>query len=375
MRYYNVLNNKKQPRIAMAVTNDLVTDRRVLRHAATLREAGCSVQLIGRADLGVRAKNTWRFYAEYNLRLFFRLLRTPCDIVWANDTDTLPAAWLAARLRRKRLVMDSHEIFPEVPELVGRDGVKRVWQLIERCLMPRCDANLTVCQSVADHYKRTLGIDMVVVRNMSSLTPGPSPAGEGGGCRIHCTPLSHGRGAGGEALLLYQGAVNLGRGIDWAIDALGRLVRCRLVVAGVGDLYDQMRAYAASKPWADRIEFLGRLEPDALAALTPQADVGLVMLQDLGLNYRCALPNRVGDFIAAGVPMVVSDMPEMRRVIDAYAIGAVLAAPGPDALADAVEHVLARPKADYDFAAARADFDWNREKKKLFDIVKSVASY
>ncbi len=367
MRYYNVLNNKKQPRIAMAVTNDLVTDRRVLRHAATLREAGCAVLLIGRADLGVRAKNTWRFYAEYNLRLFFRLLRTPCDIVWANDTDTLPAAWLAARLRRKRLVMDSHEIFPEVPELVGRDGVKRVWQLIERCLMPRCDANLTVCQSVADHYKRTLGIDMVVVRNMSGEVGSRREELDGASTNpSFLIPHSS------LHTLLYQGAVNLGRGIDWAIDALGRLVRCRLVVAGVGDLYDQMRAYAASKPWADRIEFLGRLQPTALAALTPQADVGLVMLQDLGLNYRCALPNRVGDFIAAGVPMVVSDMPEMRRVIDAYGIGAVLAAPGPDALADAVEQVLARPKADYDFAAARADFDWNREKTNLITLINNL---
>ena len=56
----------------------------------------------------------------------------PCDIVWANDTDTLPASWLAARLRRKALVMDSHEIFPEVPELVGRNRVKRVWERIER---------------------------------------------------------------------------------------------------------------------------------------------------------------------------------------------------------------------------------------------------
>ena len=88
----------------MAVTNDLLTDRRVLRHAAALREAGCTVGLIGKDDLRVRAKKTWRFYAEYNLRLFLRLLCTRCDIVWANDTDTLLASWLAARLKGKCLV-------------------------------------------------------------------------------------------------------------------------------------------------------------------------------------------------------------------------------------------------------------------------------
>ncbi len=345
----------------MAVTNDLVTDRRVLRHAAALREAGYAVDLVGRNDLRVRAKKTWRFYAEYNLRLFFRLLRMPCDLVWANDTDTLLASWLAARLRRKALVMDSHEIFPEVPELVGRNGVKRVWQCIERWLMPRCNANLTVCQSVAAYYKRTLGVDMAVVRNMSA---------ECGRWDVeHSTPSTQ---HSTLKTLLYQGAVNLGRGIDWAIDAMERLPQCRLVIAGVGDLYDEMRSYAASKPWAGRIEFLGRVEPDALARLTPQADVGLLMLEDLGLNYRCALPNRVGDFIAAGVPMVVSDMPEMASVVDKYHIGAVIAAPGAEALAEAIEKVLARPKSSYDFAAARADFDWDQEKRILINIPNNL---
>lgn len=345
----------------MAVTNDLVTDRRVLRHAAALREGGCAVDLVGRNELCVRATKTWRFYAEYNLRLFFRLLRMPCDIVWANDTDTLPASWLAARLRRKALVMDSHEIFPEVPELVSRNRVKRVWERIERMLMPRCDANLTVCQSVAGYYRRTLGVDMAVVRNMST---------ECGRWNVEHSTLNPQHST--LKTLLYQGAVNLGRGIDWAIDALEHLPQCRLVIAGVGDLYDEMRTYADSKPWAGRIQFLGRLKPEELEQLTPQADVGLLMLEDMGLNYRYALPNRVGDFIAAGVPMVVSDMPEMAAVVNKYRIGAVMAAPGPEALADAVGQVLARPKTDGDFAAARADFDWNKEKQILINIPNNL---
>ncbi len=346
----------------MAVTNDLVTDRRVLRHAAALREAGCKALLVGRNELNVWSQKTWRFYAEYNLRLFFCLLRTRCDIVWANDTDTLLACWLAARLKGKRLVMDSHEIFPEVPELVGRPRVKRVWERIERALMPRCDANITVCQSVADYYKRTLGIDMVVVRNMAGISSSASLT----------SPTSSTSPPSSTKTLLYQGAVNLGRGIDWAIDALGRLPQCRLVVAGVGDLVDQMQDYAASKPWNDRIFFFGRLAPKDLERLTLQADVGLVMLEDLGLNYRYSLPNRIGDFVAAGVPMVVSDLPEMAAVVRKYHVGEILAAPGADALADALEKVLSKPKEGYDFSAARADMDWNIEKQKLIAIVDTL---
>ena len=153
-------------KIVMAVTNDLVTDRRVMRHAAALREAGYEVILIGRNELKVRSKKTWRFYAEYNLRLWWRLMRMKCDVVWANDTDTLLASFVAAKMKRKRLVMDAHELFPEVPELVGREKVKRVWERIERKLMPKCDALLTVCQSIADYYKEKYGVEMTVVRNI-----------------------------------------------------------------------------------------------------------------------------------------------------------------------------------------------------------------
>ena len=217
--------------------------------------------------------------------------------------------------------------------------------------------------------KQLLGIDMVVVRNMGGLTPGPSPVGEGSRAHGVDSPLSRGRGAVGEAeaLLLYQGAVNLGRGIDWAIDALEYLPGCQLVVVGVGDLYDEMRTYAAGKPWGDRIRFLGRVPIAELERLTPQADVGLVMLEDMGLNYHYALPNRVGDFVAAGVPMVVSDLPEMASFVRRHGVGEVLAAPGAKALAEGIGRVLAH--GPYDFASAQADMDWDKEKQKLLQVL------
>lgn len=343
----------------MAVTNDLVTDRRVQRHAATLREAGYEVTLVGRDDLRVKARKGWRFYAEYNIRLLFHLLRGNADVIWANDTDTLLGCFVASRMKRRRLAMDAHELFPEVPELVGRPRVKGVWERLERKLMPKCDALLTVCQSIADHYKERYGVEMTVVRNVPEMEGVKgSEKGVGGSERTK--------------VLLYQGAVNVGRGVDWAIDALEFLPGCRLVVAGVGDLFDEMKDYAAEKPWGDRVEFLGRLTPDELGRLTPQADVGLVMLEDMGLNYHYALPNRIGDFVAAGVPMVVSDLPEMAAVVRRYGIGAIMDGTGAKALAEAVKKVQARGWSEEDFAEARKDMDWNKEKEKLIECVNKL---
>lgn len=369
----------------MAVTNDLVTDRRVMRHAEALREGGCDVVLVGRNELGVRSQKTWKFYAEYNLRLWWRLLRMKCDVVWANDTDTLPACCVAAKIKRRKLVMDAHELFPEVPELVDRPRVKRVWEQIERRLMPKCDVLLTVCQSIADYYKVKYGVEMAVVRNVSGCGSGEKcPASKQGTLKDRETAAKNEETAGCSTLpsyrtLLYQGSVNKGRGVDWAIDALGYLPGCRLLVAGVGDLLEEMKAYAEGKEWRERVVFLGRLTPEELEQLTPQADVGLVMLEDMGLNYHYALPNRIGDFVAAGVPMVVSDLPEMAAVVRRYGVGEVIEEKRDngyesrvESLAEAVKRVLTRDWKEDDFAEARKDMDWNKEKNKLLECMHAL---
>lgn len=349
----------------MAVTNDLVTDRRVMRHAEALRGAGCEVTLIGRNELRVRHQKSWKFYAEYNLRLWWRLMRTKCDVVWANDTDTLLASYVAAKLKRRKLVMDAHELFPEVPELVGREKVKKVWERIERMLMPKCDVLITVCQSIADYYREKYGVEMSVVRNVGNPL-----------ANKNLQDFQSSTKRGNERVLLYQGAVNKGRGVDWAIDALEWLEDCRLVIAGGGDLLDEMKVYAAKKPWVDRITFLGRLTPEELEPLTRQADVGLVMLEDIGLSYHFALPNRIGDFVAAGVPMVVSDLPEMAAVVRKFGVGEVIeeckgvqGSARAKALAEAVKKVLAKEWSEVDFSEARKDMDWEKEKKKLINVL------
>ena len=340
----------------MAVTNDLVTDRRVQRHVATLRETGYDVRTICRTDLAVKHSRGWRFYAGFNIKLRNKLLEIKPDVVWANDTDTLLGSWMAVKRLHCKLMMDAHELFPEVPEIQHKPLVRWVWRTLERWLMPKCDALLTVCQSIANYYKEKYDVDLAVVRNINE--------------KLNTTQSNSSFHIPHSSLhtLLYQGHVNLGRGVDWAIDAMEWLDDCQLVVAGDGDLLDEMKAYAAGKPWADRIVFTGRLTPNEMEPLTAQADVGLVMLEDMGLSYHFALPNRIGDFVAAGVPMVVSDLPEMAAVVRRFDIGAVMEAPGAKALAEAVKKVLARQWTDADFAAAREDMNWNKEKQKLINL-------
>lgn len=375
-------------RIYMAVTNDLVTDQRVDRVCRTLVGAGFDVTLIGRrlpcsSEVGERPYSTRRmrllfrrsalFYAEYSLRLFFRLLRAPADAYYANDTDTLLACTWAARLRRKRLVFDAHELFPEVPELVDKPRVRAVWQRIERSCLPRVDAAFTVCQSVADEYRRRYGVEMAVVRNLpEQRTADPAVA---------CNP----------GLLLYQGAVNVGRGVRELVDAMEYLESCQLLVAGDGDLLDELRAYAAALPWGGRITFRGRTEPDELHRITPTAEMGFCLLEELGLNYRFALPNRIGDFAQARVPLYATGFPEISRILGEYGIG-TLAEPCPREktgdsyrqyiirLADDIRRALwswrqmDAAERDRRFARAATELCWESEKNHLLEPLNAIFS-
>ncbi|MBO4599183.1 MAG: glycosyltransferase, partial [Bacteroidales bacterium] len=242
-------------RIIMAVTNDLLTDQRVDRSCRTLQEAGYEVTLVGRRlpKSGALEKRGYRcvrmrllfrrsawFYAEYNLRLLLRLLVMPADAFFANDSDTLLACCWAARLRHKRLLFDAHELFPDVPELVGKPRVQKVWKLVERHSLPRVDVAFTVSQSVAEEYRRRYGVEMTVVRNLPE--------------REHLEPMNSNampRRQGEPYVLIYQGAVNVGRGVRELIDVMRLLPQCRLAVIGDGDLLEELRAYTATLPWAN----------------------------------------------------------------------------------------------------------------------------
>ena len=403
----------------MAVTNDLLTDQRVDRSCRALKEAGYDVTLIGRrlpesAKLEEREyrcvrmrllfrRSAW-FYAEYNLRLLLRLLVTPADAFYANDSDTLLACCWAARLRRRtsagdkvKLLFDAHELFPDVPELVDKPRVRRVWQWVERRCLPRVDAAFTVSQSVAEEYKRRYGVEMTVVRNLPLKI-------ENGKLKIerHTPVFDHPSKEGtlphpdnsqfsilNSQLILYQGAVNVGRGVREMTDVMGRLPQCRLVVAGDGDLLEEMKTYAATLSWTDRIVFLGRVCPEELHTLTAKADLGVCLLEDLGQSYRCALPNRVGDFAQAGVPLVATGFVEIRRVLEEYGIGTPTE-PCPqmkegkayeqylDRLADTIAETLHRwqtmPSEERErrFARARKELCWENEKKILRDKIDAI---
>ena len=172
---------KSKNRIIVSVTSDLVSDNRVHKYCTTLHNMGFEVLLVGRKlktsqPLQPRNYPTKRFklifqkgplfYAEFNFRLYLFLLFSKAGIVLANDLDTLPANFLASRIKQIPLVYDSHEYFTEVPELINRPGVRKIWEWIERKTVPKVNYATTVCESIAAIYTGKYGLPFRVVRNL-----------------------------------------------------------------------------------------------------------------------------------------------------------------------------------------------------------------
>ena len=315
-----------RPRIYMSVINDLSGDQRVHRIASSLNNLGYQVLVIGRKlpdspplealpysvkRMQLLFRRGKAFYLEYNFRLFWFLLFARVDILHANDLDTLLANYLIARLRHKQLVYDSHEYFTEVPELINRPFTQRIWKFLEGWILPKLQHVFTVNQSIADLYTQRYRIPVEVVRNL--------PMNHLSGVR-----KNHKVKPPGTRILLYQGALNVGRGIELMIEAMNYLPGFTLWVVGKGDIEPQLKRLAGQQSHTERIVFKGFVPFQKLPALTQQATLGFSLEEDLGVNYRYASPNKIYDYIQAGVPVLVSDLPEMKRLVQHYKVGEIL---------------------------------------------------
>ncbi|MDR2843562.1 MAG: glycosyltransferase [Candidatus Symbiothrix sp.] len=360
-------------KITVSVTNDLVTDQRVHKVCTTLIQNGYEVKVVGRKlrksmpltrayathRMRLLFNKSFLFYVEYNLRLFLYLLTDKTDLYLSNDTDSLPANYLAAKIRRKPLVFDAHEMFPEMPEVTNRPFVKAVWRSLENSIFPHLQHSYTVCQSIADIYNKKYGINMQVVRNIPfAQTQAVAPAK---------TIDSQ-----GKKVLLYQGAVNIGRGIEWVIDAMPYLDDFIFYVIGDGDVLEDLKEKVRSMKLENQVVFTGRIPFEQLPAYTACADIGINLLENRGLNYYYALPNRIFDFIRANIPVLTVDFPEIRRIVVHYQIGVLIDRHEPQFLANIFRQMAGQEKNTTGFATANAELNWENESQVLLNLFADI---
>ena len=306
------------PKIILAVTNDLTYDQRMHRICDSLVAAGHSVELVGRLRrqsrplmersfeqkrLHCRFEKGKFFYLEYNIRLLVYLLRSRFRILCAVDLDTIVPAWIAGRLKGARLVFDAHEYFSEVPEVVDRPAIKKVWEWVAQWFIPRMDRCYTVGPDLARIFEQQYGKSFVVIRNLPLRKSG----------LVQEQPPS-------QPVFFYQGALNEGRGLETLIDVMPSFPHATLWLAGEGDLSQTLRDLVRKRGLENQVRFLGYVRPAQLPALTCQATLGFNLLENKGLSYYYSLANKAFDYIQAGIPSVHMDFPEYRSLQEIYGV-------------------------------------------------------
>ncbi len=355
-------------KIVFCVSNDLTQDRRMMRICASLAKAGHQVTLIGRQLPGSgplpqvsfemrRIKCTFhrgpKFYAEFNIRLYLLLRRMKADILGAVDYDTLRAVTMSARGRPCKVVFDAHEWFEEVPELIGRDKVKRYWMKIARQGIPRTDLRYTVSPGIAAKLEALYDRPFEVIHNFPPLAA--------------AEPLPK-----RDDILMYVGVLNRGRGLEEMIKAM-HAIDAKLWLVGDGELREKLWRLAGERELLHKIEFKGFVPPEQLHELLCKARIGLNLLDGTSQSYRHSLANKFFDYVHAGVPQVCMDFPEYRSLYERHGVAAMVHDLKESSIVYAINHLLGDRNYWFNMHVAcldaRKEWCWEREEPRLLELI------
>lgn len=302
-------------------------------------------------------------YAEFNVKLFFYLLFKEGTIFNANDLDTLPANYLVTLLKNKKLVYDSHEYFTEVPEVQHRPVVKKVWEAIEKIMLPRANEVYTVNDSLArifsEKYNRYIGVirNLPLTQNSLSFRHSKKELG---------LPDD-------KNIIILQGAgINVDRGAEELVSSMKHLDNFYLVIVGSGDVFPKLETLIKKNELSEKIKITGRLPYEQMMEYTAIADLGLSLDKDTNPNYRFSLPNKFFDYLRAETPVLTSDLPELKSLIEKYEIGDTIDSHDPKDIAKKIESIFRNRQAlniwQENTKMAIQELSWENEEQKLLRI-------
>ncbi|CAB3649214.1 glycosyltransferase family 4 protein [Achromobacter dolens] len=372
--------------VALLVLNPFTNDSRVLKEAQSLKRAGYEPFVVALHESGLPERETVHGIDVRRVRLLSRgwpkvlpvqlfkyvewlwrafLLARKAAIVHCNDLPTLPAGAVARMLGRKRtrVVYDAHEF--EINDVANEPRWKiRVKSMMERFWIRHADATMTVSESIAEEYVRMYGIAKpALVLNCPPLAPPPK-------ADIFRSTLGIAKDA---IIFLYQGGLAPGRGIEPIIDAFKRMPDDKRVVVfmGYGPLAGSIAQAAAASA---NIYYHPAVSPDDLPSYTASADVGLCLIENLCLSYFYCLPNKLFEYIMASLPVVVSDLPELRRMVTDHAIGWIVPDGQETAITNAIQHIDRQALASCEQAMRRCRelYHWGEQEKKLLQVYKKL---
>lgn len=368
--------------VVFALTGDVRTNSRALRQLHALSDLGlqtCVISLGDSEDGGLDVPNASlvrleppqtsgpRFFRRVHKAVREAAAIRPARVYHASDLYVLPALSSAARTHGGRIVYDARELYPYVASTVGRPWVRLLWLLVERSYIRKADAVFTVSDGIADKLVELYGVPRpTVVHNASD------PAGSSMRRSLRIAPDR----SAAEAVILHQGQMRKDRGCELLVDAMRDVENAILVFLGSGPLRPELEKQASEAKISSRVRFVDPVPPSELLAYTSSADIGVTLLEDTCLNHYLALPNKLFEYLAANVPVIATDLPEIRNVVKTYDVGLLVQPGDRDDLVAALNQAILdkslRERWRRNIPAALETFNWTAASEHFLHVYQKL---
>lgn len=398
----------------LMLTTDRQIDRRTLQQADALEKAGWIVTILAmpevstkddprvvrvrmeKQSLGLKYFSLWSFYRKISRRIPMngRLMQILKRLLWtyvvnpeafychlfanelnnytprvvmAIDLPMLPVAAMHALRCNAKLIYDSHELYSE-QEFSRRD--KRQWQSIEGKFIHQCDAVITVNPSIALELERRYSLSLVhVLYNTvnSDVVPQRNKLFH----QVFGLPME-------RKIMLFQGGLSKGRHLEILVLAMKYIKNqyIDLVILGDGQLKNALKRQVHSLGIKHRVYFHSAVPQEQLLEYTQSADAGVIPYQATCLNNYYCTPNKMFEFIAAGIPILGSNLPEINRIVLRHQLGLTGGMDSANELAQWIDELFSSEEQlktwSKNSITAQQQFSWRNEEKKLLHIFKDI---
>jgi glycosyltransferase involved in cell wall biosynthesis len=394
MQSYAVRNGR---RVCLHRVGAVREDVRGMRAATTLWEAGYDVSIIdldpdqsypAELDPGMaihhltlkdRDTTTWfkpalafKMLRHFSARVR-RLLQSEADIYHALEVDTVLACFVAGLLRRKPVVYEVYDLPYDSPYFrsnVRRSMYRKLMLMLLRCVLPHLNGVIAASPDYGRLVKRQLGgPDPVIVRNIPDYQP--PVTSDTLRQQLGLSPTTK--------IALYQGYFLANRALDALIQAAKYVdANTVIVLMGKGPIQPQLEALIQQEGLADRVKIVPYVAHADLLQWTASADLGLCLFSpDFSLNIRYTLPNKLFEYLMAGLPVLTTQLDALADLVQHYDVGAVVPAFEPQAMGQAISAVLAddagRARMRHNALAATAtELRWDVEKQRLLHLYDTI---
>ncbi len=354
-------------KICMTVMSEPQSDPRVWKEVISLSKEGYEISIIGMSPKlktqNSKLKNIKILIVPEKKNVigyfFFALPRAislKADIYHSHDLNTLLVGFIASKFNKSTLIYDSHELCVEMSS-----GFKKIiWRLMESFLIRGVNYTITVNESIASELSHRYKIKKpLVIMNCAPHLNSPTPK------------LSN-----SQPIILYEGAYMKDRNLTNIIKSAMYIKKGVIIFIGSGEIEQELKSLTKKLGVEKKIRFVEKVSYKDIMKFIYKCDIGLSIYPKTSLNNYYATPNKLFEYISAGIPVIGSNFPEMKRIIEGNNIGIVVNPDSSEEIGEAINRITSDKKLYEDMKKniekVKKIYNWENEVKKLIGLYKNI---